>query len=349
MSAMRPVPLKRGEPSLEERLSELDAQLRTFEATLRAQQQSHNRIRNLELELAAVVERGASSVRELAAIRDEIRLDAQSVAREAATPAAEQLKSFEERGQRLLDAYAEAVRAAHQAVARAEARIEAFDERVGRELAEAGKQIHQAAQSLREGLLAQPVRTEAARTPTVLPVLLAAALLVPAAGAFFWMTRALLREASARADSAERQIADVRRDASQQIASIQRKADEVGTSANEAGRLSAISAAPDLRRLPMRDYTQTFEAAGQALWSPSQGLAIVASRLPALPDGEVYQVWVVTGVDVVSLGTITPDRSGRLTGVFDLPAGLRQVRGFMITRERVPGALRPSAAVVLAT
>ena len=52
---MRSEPLNRVEPSLEERLAQLDQQLRTFETSLRTQQQSHVRARDLELELASVV------------------------------------------------------------------------------------------------------------------------------------------------------------------------------------------------------------------------------------------------------------------------------------------------------
>jgi hypothetical protein len=344
---MRPVPLKRGEPSLEERLSELDAQLRTFEASLRSQQQSHSRMRSLELELAAVVEQGAALVRDLAGIRDAVQRTAENAAREAATPAAETLHAFEERGKRLLDAYAEAVRAAQQAVARAEARIDAFDERVARELAEAGRQIREAAEVLRQGPGPEMVRSDG-RTRSLVPVVIGAVSLALAAGGFLWSARAV-RNASARADAAERELADIRHDANQRVASIQQTTGEIAATVRAAERLAAISAAPDLRRMGMRGYGRATSATGVALWSPSYGLAIVASQLPAVSDPDIYQAWVVTAGDVVSLGTIAPDRSGRMTGVFDVPAALRSIKGFMITRERPGGASRPSAAVVLAT
>ena len=345
---MRISPAKRTEPSLEERLSDLDAQLRAFEASLRSQQQSHTRVRGLELELAAVVERGAALVHDLSAIRDEVQRVAETAAREAATPAAAQLEAFEARGKRLLDAYADAVRAAQQAVARAEARIDAFDERVGRELAHAGKEIHEAAQLLRQGPPKDSAASGASGVRRLLPALLAAALLVFAVGAFFWGTRAV-RDASSRADSAERQVAEVRRDANEQIASIRQNAEQISDRAGHAERIASIVAAPDLQRMGMQSYGKATNAAGQALWSPSHGLTIVASHLPPLSPAETYQVWLVTAADSVSLGTIAPDASGRITGVFDVPAGLGSVRGFMVTRERAGGAPRPSSAVVLAT
>jgi hypothetical protein len=343
---MRPVPLKRGEPTLQERLSELDAQLRTFEASLRSQQQSHSRIRVLESELASTVDRAAALVQELAEIRDAVQRTAESAAREAATPAAEQLKAFEDRGKRLLDAYADAVRAAQHAVARAEARIDAFDERVARELADAGRQIREAAESFRDASHSDTVRSHDG-VRTLVPAVLGATLLAVAAGGL-WSLRAI-RNASARADAAERQIADIRRDASQQVATIQQKTAGIATTAATAERLATISAAPDLVRMGMRGYGRATSATGQALWSASHGLAILASNLPAVSNEETYQVWVVTPGDVVSLGTIARDPSGRLTGVFDVPRALPSITGFMITRERLGGASRPAAAVVLAT
>lgn len=349
---MRPFPVKRDQSSLEDRLSELDAQLRTFEASLRAQQQSHSRVRGLELELADVVERGAAIVRELAAIRDEVQRVAGSAAREAATPAADQLRAFEERGRRLLDAYAEAVRAAQQAVARAEARIDAFDERVARELAQAGKEIREAAEVLRQASTKDTSSTGLATGRRFFPALLAVTLLILALAGYTWITRAL-RDASTRAASAEQQASEVRREANQHIASLERKTEQVSEDALRravhAERMASIAAAPDVQRMPMRGYGNAAGASGQALWSPAHGLAIVGSQLPALSEAETYQVWVVTAGGSVSLGVIAPDRSGRVNGVFDLPSALRSSRGFMITRERAGGAPRPSAAVVLAT
>jgi hypothetical protein len=344
---MRPVPLKRGEPSLQERLSELDAQLRTFEASLRSHQQSHTRIRSLESELASIVEQGAALVRDLDGIKAAVQRSAETAAREAATPAADTLKAFEDRGQRLLEAYAEAVRAAQQAVARAEARIDAFDERVARELAEAGRQIREAAELLRQNSASETVRSDG-RIRTIVPAVIGAVSLALAAGVFLWSARAV-RNSSDRADAAERALAGIRNDANQQVASMQQKSGEIAAATLGAERLAAISAAPDVRRLGMRGYGGAASATGQALWSPSHGLAIVASGLPAVSDADTYQVWVVAGGDIVSLGTIAPDRSGRLIAVFDPPAAPRTVKGFMITRERLGGAPRPSAAVVLAT
>ena len=352
MHTMRPSPVRRNEPSLEERLGELDAQLRTFEASLRVHQQNHRHVRALELELADVVQQAGSLVRDLTVVRDDVRRIAESAAREAATPAADHLRQFEERGGRLLDAYAEAVRAAQQAVARAEARIDAFDERVGRELAQAGREIREAAELIRQATSdGSPVSSPAVARWFV-PALLAMSLLIPAAAGYVWLTRTV-RDASTRAESAERQAADARTDATRRIAALERETQQGNADAlkraEQAERRASIIAAPDARRLTLRGYGKAAGASGQALWSPTLGLAITGSQLPALSDRETYQVWIVTSTGSSSLGLLAPDRSGRIGGVFELPPGHSSLKGFMITRERAGGAERPSSAVVLAT
>ena len=346
---MRASFVKRDEPRLEDRLSELDAQLRTFEASLRAHQQSHSRVRGLELELADVVERGAAVVRELTAIRDQIREVAKSAAHEAATPAEDYLKAFEERGRRLLDAYAEAVRAAQQAVARAEARIDAFDERVAQALAQTATEIREAAELIRHAPTSEA--SASPRSRWLVPALAAVLLILGVAG--YFSLRSALRDVLTRAESAERQVADARHDADQRMATIETKTRQMNQDViqrtTKAELMASVLAAPDTRRMSMRGYGKALDASGEAIWSPSRGLVITGSPLPALSDREIYQVWFVSAKGSISLGVLTADRSGRVEGAFDVPPGLRSPRGFMITRESAGGAQRPSTAVVLAT
>ena len=181
---------------------------------------------------------------------------------------------------------------------------------------------------------------------------MAAALLILVVLSYSWLAR-MLRDASARAESAERYAAQIRREGDQQIASIERKAAQVSDAAlrraTQAERIAAIVAAPDARRMSMRGYGRAVGASGQALWSSSRGVVIDGSQLPVLSDRETYQVWLVTPEHSVSLGLLAPDSAGRINGVFELPPGLPSPKGFMITREPAGGATRPSAAVVLAT
>ena len=347
---MRASFVKRDEPRLEDRLSELDAQLRAFEASLRAHQQSHSRLRGLELELADVAERGAAIVRELTAVRDEIRDVARNAAREAATPAEDHLKAFEERGRRLLDAYADAVRAAQQAVARAEARIDAFDARVAGALAQTATEIRDAAELIRNA--ARSETRAPARSRGFVPAAVAVVLLALGVAGYFSLRRSL-QDVLRRAETAERQAEGAKRDVEQRMASVEKSAQQINEDAvrraAKAELMASILAAQDARRMPMRGYGRALDASGEAIWSPSRGLVITGSPLPPLSDREIYQVWFVSTKGSISLGVVTADGSGRIEGAFGVPPGLHSPRGFMITRESAGGAQRPSQAVVLAT
>jgi hypothetical protein len=352
---MRSAPLNRNEPSLEDRLEQLDQQLRKFETSLRSQQQTHVRARDLELELAGVVERARAVVAELASIGDDARRTAEAAATNAVADSINRVRDFEQRGARILDAYGTAIRAAQQAVARAEARIDAFDERVARELAQAGRDIREAALLIKEGApkSAEAVSVPAARSRSLLPVLLAAALILGALAAYSLVAR-MLRDASARAATAERQAHEIQRDANQQVAAINRTAQQANAEALGAAqrveRMFAVLAAPDIQRLPMRGVRDAKGAAGQAVWSSSRGVVITATRLPPLPPKGTYQVWLVTRQDSLSLGQVSPDADGRINAYFDFPPGFTgNPWGFMLSVEPAGGSPRPSRAIVLAS
>jgi hypothetical protein len=340
-------------PSLEARLAELDAQLREFESALTAQHQSQGRSRSLELELAALVERGAAAVRDLASMRERMDETARAAAREAAEGATRYVSDFEARAAKLLDAYSAAVKAANQAVARAEARIDAFDERVGHELAGAAREIRDAASLLRDRPSSvAPDALAHSRARRLVPALLAALLFLAAFIGYNWAARTL-RDASARAEAAEREAAATRRDANQHIATIERSAqqasrDALGAAAR-AERMMQVLSAADSRRSPLEGHAAP-DASGQVLWSPTRGAVFSASALPTLAAQETYQAWLVTARGSVSLGLLAPDAQGGASAAFEMPASLPgPIRGFMITREPAGGSPRPSRRVVLAT
>jgi hypothetical protein len=360
---MRSAPLHRDEPSLEDRLAQLDQQLRRFETSLRTQQQSHVRARDLELELASVVERGRRVLADLSNIREEARQAADEAAREALAESVERARQFEQRGARVLEAYGTAIRAAQQAVARAEARIEAFDERVARELAQAGRDIRDAAAIIKEGAPAsahasarQPeaeVSHSGTRWTRILPALLAAALILGGLAAYASIARSL-RDASSRAAAAERRAEEIQQQTNQQIVSMSRdraqQADADVAAAQRAERLFTVLAAPDIQRLPMRGVGAHRGASGQAVWSRSAGVVITSTGLLPLAPNETYQVWLVTREASLSLGTVSADTQGQINAHFDFPAGYSgNPWGFMISREPAGGSARPSRAIVLAS
>ena len=350
---MRRSPRSVDDPSLEGRLGALDAQIRDFEAALKAQQHRQGHVRSLELELAALVKQGAAVVGELEDLRNRVRETADAAVREELTIPAARLQEFEQRAVRILDAYGTAVRAAQQAVARAEARIDAFDERVGRELAQAAREIRDAAALLRAAERPPDTPIRGSRARRLVPALLAAMLFLAGLLVYNWVARTL-RDASARADAAEREAHATRREANQQIATLERSGQQASREAlsiaARAERTTDVLAAPDVRRTVMLGQRTAADAVGQAIWSPSRGVVVTGTRLPALSAAEVYQVWLVMPRRVAALGLVTPDAEGRVSGVFDLPPeAAGSVRGFMVTREPAGGSPRPAGRVVLAS
>ena len=86
-----------------------------------------------------------------------------------------------------------------------------------------------------------------------------------------------------------------------------------------------ILAAADVKRVDLAGQEAAPGASGRAFWSRSNGVMFTATGLPALPKGKVYQLWVVTKSAPLSAGLLTPDRSGHVTAVADMPPGVEPV------------------------
>lgn len=143
------------------------------------------------------------------------------------------------------------------------------------------------------------------------------------------------------ATTAAERIDTARHDATAQIA-LARNA------ATKAQLTGDILAAPDLVRFNLIGGDSAARASAQLLWSRSRGLVFSGSRMPPLPTGAVYQIWLLTAGDGVSAGTVEPDASGRVTLATDSPPDVpRPIVGVRVTLESVPGSAAPSGAIVL--
>lgn len=150
------------------------------------------------------------------------------------------------------------------------------------------------------------------------------------------------QQAERVANVADRQIAAARADAAQQIA-------QARDTFAKAQVTSDVLAASDLLRFNVVGGTPDARFSGQLLWSRSRGVVFTASRMPPPSAGNTYQIWLRTTAEPVSLGTFTPDASGRVTVATDTaPAVPRPVTGVTVTLEPAPGQPAPSGPVVLA-
>jgi hypothetical protein len=116
--------------------------------------------------------------------------------------------------------------------------------------------------------------------------------------------------------------------------------------ADEAGRGIVILAAADLTHVRLAGQAAAPQSSGQVFWSPSQGLLFIARRLPALPQGRVYQLWYVTASAPVSAGLVEPDSSGQARLLADTAVSVRPT-AFALTIEPAGGVPAPTGAFYL--
>ena len=111
---------------------------------------------------------------------------------------------------------------------------------------------------------------------------------------------------------------------------------------------TAILSAADLRRVDLAGQKGAPRAAARAFWSRAQGLVLTATRLPALPTGRTYQLWVLTSGAPISAGIFRPDASGGTSVVFDTPVSLPAPEGMAVSVEPDGGVPAPTGDIVLA-
>jgi anti-sigma-K factor RskA len=111
----------------------------------------------------------------------------------------------------------------------------------------------------------------------------------------------------------------------------------------------AVLAAPDSRRVTLAAQIGAPPgASGRADWSPSRGLALSVSNLPAPLPMRDYQVWLLTrGAPPVSAGLLPRDAVDGRTVVFTAPAGAREPIGVALSEEPEGGVPQPGKQIYL--
>ena len=86
---------------------------------------------------------------------------------------------------------------------------------------------------------------------------------------------------------------------------------EIQTALDTQQRIIAILADPDVQEASLESTTAGHGASGRYLWSAELGAGVViARRLPPLPIGTVYELWLIEGFHEVSGGTFVPTPEG---------------------------------------
>lgn len=179
-----------------------------------------------------------------------------------------------------------------------------------------------------------PRQTRATRT---LPWWLTAAASLAALvfGLQWWNTERQLDVAMSELSSTRQELAM----ATSQMASARAVADR-------AQEQLDILAARDVVIVNLAGQSPAPSAAGRVYWSASRGLAFSAANLPALADGRVYQLWLVTDGAPVSAALITPDPDGAARALVS-GVGSIEPKAFALTVEPAGGVPAPTGAMFL--
>jgi anti-sigma-K factor RskA len=144
---------------------------------------------------------------------------------------------------------------------------------------------------------------------------------------------AQLADATSRANRAEEDLVTIRRtlgDAEAQTRTLRLQA--------------AVLMAPDMNKVDLAGQPVAPSAAARAFWSRSQGVVFAATKLPALPAGKTYQLWLVPASGApLSAGLIAPDAHGNATVHFATPPGTPdKVAALAVTLEPEGGVPAPT-------
>lgn len=112
--------------------------------------------------------------------------------------------------------------------------------------------------------------------------------------------------------------------------------------------LSILTAA-DMREIPLEGRETAVAAAARAYWSPARGLLLVADRLPAPPEGRIYQVWIIEGGQPVSAGLLGEEPGNRGMLIVTPPRPGTGTSVTVAVTDEPPGGLQaPSGTIRLA-
>lgn len=108
--------------------------------------------------------------------------------------------------------------------------------------------------------------------------------------------------------------------------------------------LASMASDPDLRVIKLRATEKNQTVEGHAIIGGSSQMAFFASKLPALPNNRVFQLWLIrsNGQAIASAGVFTPDGASR--GVVQLrnSALLSGVTTVAVTDEPAGGSMQPT-------
>lgn len=168
---------------------------------------------------------------------------------------------------------------------------------------------------------------------------LAAILLVATAGGGGWYVAEL-----------DKQVQDLRAALSAATgltrhAETQLEAARAATAEREA--VLAIVTGADVQQLELAGQPLAPRASARVLWNSAAEMVFIATGLPSLPAGDVYQLWFVLPDAPVSAALLEPDEEGHATVMLELPDTVARPAVMAMTVEAAGGVPAPTGALYL--
>ena len=173
-------------------------------------------------------------------------------------------------------------------------------------------------------------------------------------GALFWLAATLLIAAAVgggwRVAELDRQVQDLRAalNAATTLtarAEARMEAARAVTAAREA--VLAIVTGPDVQQLDLAGQPLAPRASARALWNKAADMVFIATGLPALPAGDVYQLWFVLPDARVSAALLEPDQEGEATVMLEVPVTVTLPAVMAVTVEPAGGVPAPTGDLYL--
>jgi anti-sigma-K factor RskA len=174
-------------------------------------------------------------------------------------------------------------------------------------------------------------------------------------GAMFWLAATLLVAGAGAggwyAAELHRQIADLEgavESASLRADILQLEATVADLEATRREEVIAIATDPTVQSLTLAGQPLAPRATGRALWTESARLAFVATGLPALPEGDTYQLWfVMPGANALGASLLAPETDGTASVTLDIPEAVTMPAVMAVTIEPAGGVPVPTGDVYL--
>lgn len=130
-----------------------------------------------------------------------------------------------------------------------------------------------------------------------------------------------------------------------QRAETQLEAAQADTAEREA--VLAIVTGSDVHQLELEGQPLAPRTSARVLWNNAAQMVFVATGLPSLPAGDVYQLWFVLPDAPVSAALLEPDDDGHATVMLDLPNAVMMPAVMAMTVEAAGGVPAPTGALYL--